>query len=143
MSTTKSDKNIEIKRLDYDFTICKVSDYSCVDLNTAYCFIEKTEEENSLVCLTNDVPQNVLEREDGWKAFYIHGILDFSMIGILSDIARILAEAGVSIFAVSTFNTDYVFVKEENYEKALELLEHQNYMIIASEIFQMPGGRNE
>ena len=131
MSAMKSDKNIEIKRLDYDFTICKVSDYSCVDLNTAYCFIEKTEEENSLVCLTNDVPQNVLEQEDGWKAFYIHGILDFSLVGILSDIARVLAEADISIFVVSTFNTDYVFMKKENYEKALELLKLQGYMIMA------------
>lgn len=77
MSAMKSDENMEIKRLDYDFTVCKVPDYSCVDLNTAYCFIEKAEEENSLVCLTNDVPQNVLEREDGWKAFYIQGRLDF------------------------------------------------------------------
>lgn len=131
MSAMKNNKNIEIKRLDYDFTVCKVPDYSCVDLNMAYCIIEKTEEENSLVCLTNNVPQNVLEREDGWKAFYIHEILDFSLIGILSDIARSLAEADVSIFAVSTFNTDYIFVKEENYEKALELLEHQGYIIIA------------
>lgn len=131
MIAMKSDENIEIKRLDYDFTVCKVSDYSCVDLNVAYCFIAKTEEENSLVCLTYDVPQNVLEQEDGWKAFYIHGILDFSLVGILSDIARVLAEADISIFAVSTFNTDYVFVKKENYEKALELLKLQGYMIMA------------
>jgi len=53
------------------------------------------------------------------------------LVGILSDIARVLAEADISIFAVSTFNTDYVFVKKENYEKALELLKLQGYMIMA------------
>ena len=56
-------------------------------------------------------------------------------MGILSDIARILAEADISILAVSSFNTDYIFVKEENYEMALELLEHQGYMIIAKKVF--------
>jgi len=57
-------ENMEIRKLDYDFTVCKVTDYSGVDLNADYFFIEKTEDENSLVCLTRDVPQNVTERED-------------------------------------------------------------------------------
>ena len=51
---------IEIKRIDYDFTVCKVTDYSLVNWNTEYCFIGKTEDENSLVCFTRDVPQNVI-----------------------------------------------------------------------------------
>lgn len=120
---------MEIRKLKHDFTVCKVADYSDVNLNADYCFIEKTEEENSLVCLTKDVPSNVLEREDGWKAFYIHGTLDFSLIGVLAKIAGILAEERISIFAVSTFNTDYILVKEEQFEKALELLEHHGYSI--------------
>ena len=53
---------IEIKRIDYDFTVCKVTDYSLVNWNTEYCFIGKTEDENSLVCFTRDVPQNVIKR---------------------------------------------------------------------------------
>lgn len=123
---------MEIRRMDYDFTVCKVTDYSCVDLNAEYCFIGKTEYENSLVCLTSDVPQNVTEREDGWKAFHIQGVLDFSLTGILSEIAGILADVGIAIFAVSTFNTDYVLVKAENYEAALESLKHNGYAILDS-----------
>ena len=107
-----------------------MTDYSKVNLNAGYCFIEKTEDENSLVCLTQDVPQNVTEREDGWKGFKIQGILDFSLIGILSEISGILAEERISVFAVSTFNTDYVFVKAQDYEKALGLLEDNGYGIV-------------
>ena len=100
---------IEIKRIDYDFTVCKVTDYSLVNWNTEYCFIGKTEDENSLVCFTRDVPQNVIKRDDGWKVFRIQEILDFSLIGILSRISGILAKESISVFAVSTFNTDYIF----------------------------------
>lgn len=104
---------IEIKRIDYDFTVCKVTDYSLVNWNTEYCFIGKTEDEDSLVCLTRDVPQNVIKRYDGWKAFRIQEILNFSLIGILSRISCILAKESISVFAVSTFNTDYIFVKKQ------------------------------
>ena len=121
---------ITIKRMDYDFTICKVTDYSLVKRNTEYCFIGKTEDENSLVCFTRDVPQNVIKRDDGWKVFRIQGILDFSLIGILSGIAGILAKESISVFAVSTFNTDYMFVKNRNYEKTMEILKQNGYIIV-------------
>ena len=123
-------KMIGIKRLHYDFTVCKVADYSYINMNAEYCFIGKTEDENSLVCLTCDVPQNVIKRDDGWKAFRIQGILDFSLIGVLSRISGILAKEAISVFAVSTFNTDYILVKKENYEKALGMLEQNGYSIV-------------
>lgn len=120
---------MEIKRIDYDFSVCKVADYSCVNLDTDYCFVGKTDEEKSLVCMTNDVPPNVIERDDGWKAFRIQGMLDFSLIGILSKISGILAENEIGIFAISTFNTDYILTKKENYQKALEVLKASGYRI--------------
>lgn len=121
---------IEIKRIDYDFAVCKVADYSFINRNAEFCFIGKTEDENSLVCFTSDVPKNVIKRDDGWKAFRIQGILDFSMIGILSRISGILAKESISVFAVSTFNTDYIFVKNRNYEKALEILKQNGYSVV-------------
>ena len=60
----------------------------------------------------------------------MQGILDFSLIGILSKIASLLAENSISIFAISTYNTDYVFIKEENYQKALDILKHSGYEIV-------------
>ena len=113
---------MEIKRITEDFTVCKVTDFSQVHLDTEYCFIGKTDEENSVVCRTEDVPENTIEREDGWKAFRIEGVLDFSLIGILAKISALLAEENIGIFVVSTFNTDYIFVKEEKEMRALSKL---------------------
>ena len=113
---------MEIKKLNQDFSVCKVMDYSLVNMDAEYSFIGKTDEENSLVCITGDVPSNAIERDDGWKGFRIQGILDFSLIGILSKIAEILAKNSISIFAISTYNTDYVLMKKENYQRALEVV---------------------
>lgn len=123
---------MEIKRITEDFTVCKVTDFSQVHLDTEYCFIGKTDEENSVVCRTEDVPENTIEREDGWKAFRIGGVLDFSLIGILAKISALLAEENIGIFVVSTFNTDYIFVKEENEMRALSKLSQAGYSICRS-----------
>ena len=117
---------MEIKKIDHNFSVCQVEDYSLVNLNSEYSFIGKT----SLVCITDEVPANVIQRDDGWKAFRIQGVLDFSLIGILAKIAAALADNGISIFAVSTYNTDYVLMKKENYQKALDVLKALGYMII-------------
>lgn len=121
---------MEIKRFDFDFSVCKVVDYSLVNLDTEFNFIGRTDEEKSLVCRTSDVPPNTIERDDGWKAFRIQGVLDFSLIGILSKISGILAENEIGIFAISTFNTDYVLTKKKNYLRALEILDNVGYKII-------------
>ena len=120
---------MEIKKLPQAFTVCQVEDYSLVNLDSEYSFIGKTKEEKSLVCITSEVPANVMQREDGWKAFCIQGILDFSLVGILADIAAVLANNGISIFAVSTYNTDYVLLKKENYQRGLEVLQAAGYKI--------------
>lgn len=124
---------MEIKRIDYDFSVCKVADYSMVQLDSEYSFIGKTDEEKSLVCMTENVPSNVTVRDDGWKAFRIQGVLDFSLIGILAEISGILAENKIGIFAISTFNTDYVLTKKENYQRALDVLERAGYKIVGDD----------
>lgn len=119
-----------IKSFDEEFSVCKVSDVSMIDFNDKFCFLGKTDEELSLVCLTERVPQNVTKRDDGWKAFRIQGELDFSLIGILSKISSILAEYRIGIFAISTYNTDYILCKKESYEDALECLKNEGYSIV-------------
>lgn len=121
---------MEIKKIDCDFSVCKVIDFSTINLEEEYCFIGKTEEENSLVCMTEHVPDNVINQEDGWKAFRIQGSLDFSLIGILAKISALLAKNKISIFVISTYNTDYILIKSENYLKALEILSNVGYKII-------------
>lgn len=121
---------MEIKKIHQDFSVCQVKDYSLVNLDSEYCFLGKTDEEKSLVCITSEVPVNTLQREDGWRAFRIQGVLDFSLIGILAKIATLLADNGISIFAVSTYNTDYVLIKRESYQKGLEILQNAGYEIV-------------
>ena len=118
-----------LKKIPYDFAVCQVADYSQTDLDAPFTFIGKTDEEKSLVCLTSDVPANTIRRDDGWRAFRIDGVLDFSLIGILSKIAAVLADAKVGIFAISTYNTDYVLTKAEQYDQAAEALERAGYII--------------
>ena len=121
---------MELKKLPYDLTVCKIKSELDINLNNEFYFIGKTDEEISLVCFTADTPHNTIEREDGWKCFRIQGILDFSLIGVLSKISTILAENKIGIFAVSTFNTDYILVKAENFEKAIKLLSVNGYSIV-------------
>ncbi|WP_302925389.1 ACT domain-containing protein [Holdemania filiformis] len=118
---------MEIRKIHQEFSVCQVEDYSLVNLDSKYSFIGKTDEEKSLVCITGEVPSNVIQRDDGWKAFSIKGVLDFSLVGILAKIATILADNNISIFAVSTYNTDYVLIKKENYQRGLEILKSMGY----------------
>ncbi|MBR5040291.1 MAG: ACT domain-containing protein [Clostridiales bacterium] len=121
---------MELKKLPYKLTVCKVKNVSDIDMQSEFFFIGKTDEEISLVCKTEDTPQETIERDDGWKGFRISGVLDFSLIGILSKLSGILAEHKIGIFAVSTYNTDYILVKEENFEKALNVLAEEGYTIV-------------
>ena len=121
---------MKLKKLPYDLTVCKVASLADVDLNTEFFFLGKTDEELSLVCRTEDTPEDTTERDDGWKGFRIEGVLEFSMIGIMSKLSGILAEHEIGLFAVSTYNTDYILVKEENFTEALEVLAAEGYTIV-------------
>lgn len=121
---------MQLKRIDFPFSVCKVADYTQAPLDSTYCFIGRTDAENSLVCASQDVPPNVTQREDGWRAFRIEGVLDFSLIGILARISGILAENGIGLFAISTFDTDYILTRQEHFERALLLLGQAGYEIV-------------
>ena len=121
---------MKLKVINKDFSICQIKDLSEVDFSDEFCFIGKTDEEISLVCDTNNLPSNILSRDDNWKAFRIEGVLDFSLIGILSKISSLLAEKNIGIFVISTYNTDYILIKKENFSKAIKLLKDNDYQII-------------
>lgn len=121
---------MKLKTITHDFSICKVNDFSQVDIKQEYCFTAKTEEENSLVCPTENVPDNTLERDDGWRALRIEGVLDFSLVGILARISALLAENKIGIFVISTYNTDYILVKKEDSLKATKILAAAGYDMV-------------
>jgi len=81
----------------------------------------RTPAETSIVCDAADVPTDV-QSEGPWRAFAVRGPLDFSLKGILASLATPLADADVSIFVVSTYDTDYVLVREPDVERAVSAL---------------------
>lgn len=94
-------------------------------------FTGATDEERSLVCPTVSVPENTTDRDDGWRAFRVKGTLDFSLTGILARLSAVLAENKIGIFAISTFNTDYILTKSANFDRALAALRASGYEIDA------------
>ena len=120
---------MKLKMLPYNLTVCKVANMQDIMLEEDFYFVGKTDEEISLVCKTEDTPANTTNRDDGWRGFRIEGTLDFSLIGILSKLSSILAENKIGIFAVSTYNTDYILMKDVNYDRAMRVLAEAGYLI--------------
>lgn len=96
---------------------------SWVFANKKFISVTYTDEELSVVCVEDIIPDNhEMNVEKGWRCIKVDGPLDFSLTGILSSLASPLAEASISIFAISTYNTDYLLIKENTLEKAIEIL---------------------
>lgn len=89
--------------------------------NDSFFSITKTDDELSIVCSENNVPKNIKSEKD-WRAIKVEGPLDFSLTGILSSLVSPLAEAKISIFAISTYDTDYILVRDDNLKKAIKIL---------------------
>ena len=83
--------------------------------------ITKTTDELSIVCYEDIVPKNIKAEKD-WVSFKVEGPLDFSLTGVLSSLAGPLADENISIFSISTFDTDYLLVKSENFIRSKNVL---------------------
>lgn len=90
--------------------------------------ITRTADELSVVCDEADVPEGI-RSERGWRAFRVEGPLDFGLTGVLAALAVPLAEAGVSIFAVSTFDTDWLLVKADRLDQAIYSLREVGHIV--------------
>ena len=89
--------------------------------HSAFASLTRTSDELSIVCPEALAPPGIVA-ELGWRAFKLHGPLPFSAVGVLEGFASPLARAGISIFVVSTFDTDYVLVKSEQFGRAIAAL---------------------
>lgn len=121
---------LTIKPITEEFAVCQVEDYSQLNLENPFVFTGATDDEKSLVCPIALVPENALSVDKTWSAFRIEGVLDFSLIGILSKISSLLAENNIGIFAISTYNTDYILTKTTDFQSALRVLEEAGYQIL-------------
>ncbi len=93
-----------------------------------FCSITKTPDELSVVCSEDNLPMGA-KCEKGWRVLKIQGLLDFALTGILASAAVILANQKISIFALSTFNTDYILVKEEQINNAITALQEAGHTV--------------
>lgn len=107
------------------FSVCKIDDVEQADLDQEFVFLAKTDEEISLVCKSETTPGTAVAEEGGWRCLKIGGPMDFSMIGIISRLTSVLAAEDIPVFVISTFDTDYIFVKDEDLTKALFVLEDE------------------
>lgn len=88
-----------------------------------------TSEETTLICDATLIPPSVKQESD-WSALKVDGVLDFNLVGIIAGISAVLTKAGISIFVVSTFNTDYILVRDSQIEAATTSLSEAGYNII-------------
>jgi hypothetical protein len=109
----------ELRVLPGRSAICRLAADAAVP--ASFFSVTRTPDELSIVCLEAEASKGA-KAENGWRTLQVIGPLEFSLTGILAAIAAPLAAAGVSIFAISTFDTDYVLVKEENLAKAVDTL---------------------
>jgi hypothetical protein len=117
-------KKIKLQLFPNRFTICKFrSNYTHPKWaeNDIFYSITKTEEELSVITLENSV-QMCADRSDGWRLIKVMGPLDFSLIGIIYSLTELLAMAKISVFTISTYDTDYLLVREDRVEDAVETL---------------------
>jgi hypothetical protein len=111
--------------LSGSFAVCKLRADENIPswaLSGNFCSLTRTPGELSVVCPQELVPEGV-QAVRGWKSLKVEGRLDFTLIGILSSMTSTLAQAQIAIFAISTYDTDYIFVKESDLEKAVRALQ--------------------
>jgi uncharacterized protein len=116
-----------------EFSVCQLQDWPLLDPAADFCFLAKTDEEISLVCRSGCEPAGCKAIQAGWRAFRVAGQLDFALVGILAGLSKVLADAGISLFAISTFNTDYLLVRKADLAAAINALRATGYNIIAAE----------
>lgn len=128
--TTAGSPTVDLRVLDAELAVCRLDPGAPVpDIGKADLWaLTRTADETSVVCAIADAPGNAIV-EVGWMAFAVQGPLDFGLTGILAAIAAPLAQARVPIFAISTYDTDYVLVKRADEGRAREALARAGHRI--------------
>lgn len=117
--------------VDGTFAVCRLAAEGPIPpWTTAGSFfsITRTADELSIVCRQDAVPEGIVG-ERGWRCLRVAGTMLFSVVGVFASLAAPLAEAGICVFAVSTFDTDYLLVKEDDFEKVVAVLKQAGHSI--------------
>jgi hypothetical protein len=114
---------LELSLLADTFAVCKLAPKADIPgwASGDFYALTRTADELSIVCPEKAVPEDV-PHESSWRCLKVAGPLDFGLTGVLASLLTPLAEAGISVFAISTFNTDYLLVKSNNLERVIHSL---------------------
>ncbi|MFW6034999.1 MAG: ACT domain-containing protein [Halothermotrichaceae bacterium] len=119
-------KSLTLILLQEKFAVCRQDNKLPIPMwvlkSRDFYSITRTHDEMSIVCIQASLPAGV-EAEEDWRTFKVEGPLDFSMTGVISSLTDPLAKNEISVFVISTYETDYIMVKEEDIEKAVQILE--------------------
>lgn len=111
-----------LQKISGDFAICKVSEISNELLNRAFTFVSRTDHELSLICQTQFIPSNTTVVEEGWNCFRIAEDAAFEKYGMIAYLTKIIAAEKTGVLVVATYDTDYLFVKNEKIKQVSEAL---------------------
>ena len=127
-----AEKILTMKLLKETYGVCRLDNNELIPewvQKSNFFSITRTSDELSIVCSLENIP-NGIKCEKEWRILKIEGPLDFSLIGILASISTILAQRGISIFAISTYDTDYILVKNIDIDNAVKSLIKEHYDVI-------------
>lgn len=127
-----AEKVLTMKLLKEKYGVCRLDRTEAIPewaKSSEFSSITRTQDELSIVCFEGNIPDGIKCEKD-WRILKVQGPLDFSLIGILSSISSILAQKSISIFAVSTYDTDYILVKNKDLDNAIKSLAKERYEVI-------------
>jgi len=120
---------MELLLLDFQLSVCKIRELAAVDWHGAFTSLTGTADELSLVCESRLVPAGLDAVEPGWRALRVAGTLDFNAVGVLKGLSGTLANENISVFVVSTYDTDYILIKEKDLSTSLTALKKSGYTV--------------
>jgi hypothetical protein len=138
-------RQLKLSLLNETYGICAFeSDAPIPDWAVAasLCSITRTEKELTVVCSQKIIPADI-KHDCDWKCFRIDGSFDLNQIGVISSLAAPLAQAGISIFVISSYDTDYILVKDEKVEQAVAMLNDNGHSIDTRPPYPSPAGLNK
>lgn len=127
-----SEQILTMRLLKEKYGVCRLDELDLIPewaKNGEFFSITRTLDELSIVCSQDNIPADIKSERD-WRALKVEGPLDFALVGILASISTILAQSKISIFAISTYDTDYILVKDRDIDNAIEALVNEKYKVI-------------
>lgn len=119
-----------LQRIEKEFSVYKVEELSAEILKNQFTFVSKTDNELSIISESRYVPNDVLKVEHGWKCFRIAEDASFEKYGMIAFLANIIAAQKTSTLVVGTYDTDYLFIKEERFEEVIQALKKNDCTFI-------------